>query len=212
MTASAPLARTAARRHRRSLPPRSRSRPRFASRGAAQLAKVSSVDTHTGASYPAPPTITTTTSFVGGLLVGFLIWLEATGLADWVRMSSLGYPLMITCHAFGMAIMVGLSLALDLRLLGRFGGIPYPALQRFLGLAWIGFGINFVSGACLFSAQATTYITDWVFMTKMTLVVLGGDHRRDAANQRQPRLRPLGRREPPAGVRVIARSCRSSFG
>jgi hypothetical protein len=105
--------------------------------------------------------------------VGFLIWLEATPLADWVRMSTLGYPMMITCHAIGMAIMVGLALSLDMRLLGRFAGIPYPALQRFLGLAWIGFGINFVSGACLFSAQATSYIVDWVFMTKMTLVILG---------------------------------------
>jgi hypothetical protein len=105
--------------------------------------------------------------------VGFLIWLEATGLADWVRMSTLGYPMMITFHAVGMAIMVGLALSLDMRLLGRFAGIPYPALQRFLGLAWIGFGINFVSGMCLFAAQATSYIVDWVFMTKMTLVVLG---------------------------------------
>jgi hypothetical protein len=105
--------------------------------------------------------------------VGFLIWLEATALADWVRMSSLGYPLMITCHAIGMAIMVGLALALDMRLLGRFQDIPYAALHRFLGLAWIGFGINFLSGAALFAAQATSYITDAVFMSKLALVVAG---------------------------------------
>jgi hypothetical protein len=136
--------------------------------------------------------------------VGFLIWLEATGLADWVRMSTLGYPMMITCHAVGMAIMVGLSLALDLRLLGKFAGIPYPALQRFLGLAWIGFGINFVSGMCLFAAQATSYIVDWVFMTKMTLVILGAitaavlqtNVNRDAAGWDKAR--------PPGKVRAIA--------
>jgi hypothetical protein len=69
--------------------------------------------------------------------------------------------------------MVGLSLIIDLRVLGWFAGIPLQALQRFFSLAWIGFGINFLSGSALFSAQATSYIVDWVFMTKMALVVLG---------------------------------------
>jgi hypothetical protein len=105
--------------------------------------------------------------------VGFLAWLEATGLAEWVRSSTAGYPSMIALHALGMAIMVGLSLLLDLRVVGWFAGIPLQALQRFFGLAWLGFGINFISGSALFSAQATSYIVDWVFMTKMTLVLLG---------------------------------------
>jgi len=105
--------------------------------------------------------------------VGFLVWLEATGLAEWVRSSNLGYPSMIAMHALGMAVMVGLSLLLDLRILGWFAGIPLQALQRFFGLAWVGFGINFLSGSALFSAQATSYIVDWVFMTKMGLVLLG---------------------------------------
>jgi len=136
--------------------------------------------------------------------VGFLIWLEATGLADWVRMSTEGYPTMIALHAIGMAIMVGLSMLLDLRLLGWFAGIPYPALQRFFGLAWVGFLINTVSGLCLFSAQATSYIVDWVFMTKMTLVLLGAitaailqtNVNRDAAGWEQTRA--------PGKVRAIA--------
>jgi len=105
--------------------------------------------------------------------VGFLAWLEATGLAEWVRSSQAGYPSMIALHALGMAIMVGLSLLLDLRILGWFAGIPLQSLQRFFRLAWIGFGINFLSGSGLFSAQATSYIVDWVFMTKMTLVLIG---------------------------------------
>ena len=105
--------------------------------------------------------------------MGFLTWLEATGLAEWVRASIPGYPSMIALHAVGMAVMVGLSLIIDLRVLGWFAGIPLQGLQRFFGLAWIGFGINFLSGSALFSAQATSYIVDWDFMTKMGLVVLG---------------------------------------
>jgi hypothetical protein len=105
--------------------------------------------------------------------VGFLAWLEASGLAEWVRSSNEGYPSMIALHAIGMAVMVGISLLLDLRLVGWFAGIPVKALHRLFGVGWIGFGINFVSGSALFTAQATSYIVDWVFMTKMLLVLLG---------------------------------------
>ena len=105
--------------------------------------------------------------------MGFLVWLEETGLAEWVRSSIPGYPSMIALHAIGMAVMVGLSLVIDMRVLGWFSGIPLSALQRFFRIGWLGFGINFLSGGALFSAQATTYITDWVFMSKMALVLLG---------------------------------------
>jgi hypothetical protein len=105
--------------------------------------------------------------------VGFLIWIEGTGLAEWVRSSIPGYPSMIACHAIGMAVMVGLALALDLRLLGWFQGIPYAALNRFLGIAWAGFLLNTISGTALFAAYATTYVTDFTFLLKMALVVLG---------------------------------------
>ena len=105
--------------------------------------------------------------------MGFLIWLQATDFADWVRSSSIGYPMMITFHAIGMGVMVGLSVILDARLLGWFLDIPYSALQRFLGVAWLGFGINFLSGASLFTTQAPDYVVHVIFMVKMSLVVLG---------------------------------------
>ena len=78
--------------------------------------------------------------------MAFFAWLEASGLAEWVRMSTEGYPTVITLHAIGMAIMVGLCVIVDLRLLGRFDGIPYESMQRLLPVAWVGFLINtFVS-------------------------------------------------------------------
>jgi hypothetical protein len=133
--------------------------------------------------------------------VGFLAWLEATGLAEWVRSSTAGYPSMIALHALGMAVMVGLSLLLDLRVLGWFAGIPLQALRRFFGLAWIGFGINFISGSALFSAQATSYIVDWVFMTKMTLVLIGAI----TAGVLQPAVAKLGPGEPlSVGTKAVA--------
>jgi hypothetical protein len=80
---------------------------------------------------------------------------------------------MIASHAIGMAVMVGLSLAIAMRLLGMFRGIPYLELNRFLVIAWAGFALNFVSGSGLFAAQATSYITDGTFLLKMGFVFAG---------------------------------------
>src|SRR5690606_38284275 len=111
------------------------------------------------------------------------------------------YPSMIALHAIGMAIMVGLSLVIDLRVLGWFSGIPLSALQRFFRIGWFGFGVNFLSGGALFSAQATTYITDWVFMSKMALVLLGAI----TAGILQPAVAKAGAsNEVPGGMKAVA--------
>ncbi|HEX7081268.1 MAG TPA: hypothetical protein VF329_09655 [Gammaproteobacteria bacterium] len=102
-----------------------------------------------------------------------IAWIEGTALGEWVRVSAFGYPFMITLHSVGLAIMVGLAVAIDLRLLGRFRTIPFASLRTLFKVAWIGFLINFLSGAALFSSQATTYVTDITFLLKMAFV-LGG--------------------------------------
>lgn len=105
--------------------------------------------------------------------VAFLEWLEATSLAEWARVSISGYPISITAHSIGLAVMVGPVLILDLRLLGWFKTIPYESLSRILAVAWIGFAINFLSGAVLFSMQAVSYMTNYPFLVKLALVLLG---------------------------------------
>lgn len=105
--------------------------------------------------------------------MAFLAWLEATSLAEYVRVSMSGYPAAIALHSIGLAVMVGPVLMLDLRLLGRFNGIPYESLSRILGVAWIGFLINLLSGIALFATQATSYVTNVPFLIKIALVLLG---------------------------------------
>ena len=135
--------------------------------------------------------------------MAFFAWLEASGLAEWVRSSSVGYPTVITLHAIGMAIMVGLCVIVDLRLLGKFDGIPYQSLQRLLPVAWVGFGINSLSGTGLFVAQATMFATDLMFIAKIVLVFLGTA----TAAILQPELAKAGTWPggvPPANVRRTA--------
>lgn len=105
--------------------------------------------------------------------MGLLQWLEASAFAEWIQTSFVGYPVAITMHSVGMAIMVGLVLVLNLRLVGMFSRIPYAALSKLLGIAWVGFVINFLSGAALFIAQASVFATQASFIVKLLAVVVG---------------------------------------
>lgn len=105
--------------------------------------------------------------------MNLLTWIEASALAEYIRVSAYGYPAMITLHSLGLAIMVGLSVVLSLRVLGLFSELPYSGLYRLLKVAWIGFIVNFISGGALFTTQATTYVTDFEFLLKMACVIAG---------------------------------------
>lgn len=103
----------------------------------------------------------------------FFATIEQSGLAQWVSASVEGYPIMITLHSVGLAVVAGLAVAIDLRLLGYFRNIPLSSLRTFFTIAWIGFLVNFLSGAALFTSQATTYVTDVTFLLKMAFVLVG---------------------------------------
>jgi hypothetical protein len=102
-----------------------------------------------------------------------IAWIESTALAEWVRVSIVGYPMMITAHSVGLAVMVGLAVAIALRVLGWFSGLPYASMRTFFTVAWIGFLVNFLSGVALFSSQAQSYVTNVPFLLKMGFVLAG---------------------------------------
>jgi hypothetical protein len=105
--------------------------------------------------------------------VTFLAWLESTGYVRWMIESAVVYPVMLTVHAFGLALTVGVLLVLDLRLLGLYRTIPLTSLNRLLGIAWVGIGLNAFTGVSIFMTEATQYVTNVPFILKMVFVVLG---------------------------------------
>lgn len=99
-------------------------------------------------------------------------WLETTPPAIWVGESLWGYPIMLGCHAIGLAVVVGIFLMRDLRLIGFFQGISYESLDSLRNLGWTGFVINAVSGCFLFSSQATVFIESTPFLLKISMIFL----------------------------------------
>ncbi len=105
--------------------------------------------------------------------MGFLSWLETTAYSDWILSGLIGWPLVLSMHAVGTSIIVGISFSLNLRLLGLFKPIPIGALHGLLSIGWIGIALNVYSGLSLFMAQATFYLTQSpAFLAKITFVIL----------------------------------------
>ena len=98
--------------------------------------------------------------------------LEETSLAIWVGESLWGYPLMLSLHVVGLAIVVGIFVMRDLRLLGSFDGIAHSSLTGLVKLGWLGFVVNALSGAALFSSQATTFVESTPFLLKIGSILL----------------------------------------
>jgi hypothetical protein len=80
---------------------------------------------------------------------------------------------MLSVHAFGLALTVGVLLAIGLRLLGFYATIPLTSLGGLLGLAWVGIVLNTITGVSIFMTRASQYISDVPFIVKMVFVVLG---------------------------------------
>ena len=99
-------------------------------------------------------------------------WLENTPWGVTVRDSSWMYPVVLWVHFIGLSMWLGASLAVDLRLMG-VGARRQTAVELSNGLfswKWIGFGVTFVGGFLLLSAEATTYVTNTSIRLKLALL------------------------------------------
>jgi len=104
-----------------------------------------------------------------------LLWLEETALAVWLResVSVWALPTVLTLHTMGMAVLVGSSWVLDLRLLGISRHVPLSAFRWLFGAMAAGFIVNLATGVLLFVQRATVWGTSIPFLVKMCLVVAG---------------------------------------
>lgn len=104
----------------------------------------------------------------------FFIWLEQTAFATWVRESSSlwSYPMILTLHTLGLAFLVGVNAAIDLRIAGFGSSEPIAPMEKLFPVMWIGFWVNAVSGLALTIADATTKLINPVFYIKLIFIAL----------------------------------------
>ncbi|MES2605414.1 MAG: DUF6644 family protein [Pseudomonadota bacterium] len=105
--------------------------------------------------------------------ISFLAWIEASALGVWVGESQWGFPISLTLHAFGMGMLAGGNLVLALRLLGFVRSIPPTSLLKIYPLLWCSAVLSLISGVMLLSAYPAKALTNPVFYSKLTFVVIG---------------------------------------
>lgn len=110
------------------------------------------------------------------MLQQFCQWLYQSGIGTAIRDSVWIFPIIETIHVLGITLLVGTVAILDLRLLGlvlKHTGVSQIARQ-ILPLTWTGFGVMFISGFLLFSAEAANSYGNPAFRIKLILLLLAG--------------------------------------
>jgi hypothetical protein len=102
-----------------------------------------------------------------------LVWLESLPLSVWVHESPSVWaqPTVLTLHTMGMAVLVGASWVLDLRLLGISRNMPLSAFRWVFRAVAVGLIVNVVTGVLLFAQRATSLGVAIPFLIKMALVI-----------------------------------------
>lgn len=104
----------------------------------------------------------------------FLTTLQDSGFSQWVASSPslLAYPMFLTLHTVGMAIVVGTCVLLDLRVLGLAADLPLWVFRGSTRLVWPAFSVNAATGVALFMIDAEHKATQWIFGVKLVLIAL----------------------------------------
>ena len=102
-----------------------------------------------------------------------LVALEGVWLAQAMKYSTWLYPTIETVHIWGIGMLFGSVVLMDLRVLGLGKALDYSALSR-LGIAVsvLGFSLAVITGSMLFITHAADLIASRLFILKMSLIFL----------------------------------------
>lgn len=102
-----------------------------------------------------------------------LVALEGFWLAQAMKYSSWLYPTVETLHLWGIGMLFGSVVLMDLRVLGVAKVIDFSALSRLgVTVSVMGFGLAVLTGSLLFITHASELVASSLFVTKMCLIFL----------------------------------------
>lgn len=107
--------------------------------------------------------------------MNFFASLQSSAVSVWIRESNSiwAFPTVLTLHTFGMMVLFGAAIIVDMRLLGIARQIPIASLRVLFRIMWWAFWLNLVTGVALFAADAEQKSTSWLFFVKLGFVIVG---------------------------------------
>ena len=105
----------------------------------------------------------------------FMAWLEMSALGVAMRETGVWtYALVNLTHIFGISLLFGAIVVLDLKLLRFWSKIPLDLMARPTTMvAGTGFGIAVLTGPALLATKATEYVGNPFLPIKLVAIVLG---------------------------------------
>lgn len=107
-------------------------------------------------------------------LAADLIWIEGTFPVRFIATAPLVYPFVSALHLFGIALVFGSIVPVDLRLLRIVGPQFDPALPSLVRIALIGFAVAAPSGILLASVRIGDYAENPAFLAKLLILMAAG--------------------------------------
>jgi hypothetical protein len=103
----------------------------------------------------------------------FCNWLSATPASELIQNVNWIIPSTQSIHILSIAILIAAVVTIDLRLVGVTKGGPSLIMleKRFLPWFWTALAVLFVSGSILVIGEPSRELMNWVFLTKMALVL-----------------------------------------
>jgi hypothetical protein len=84
------------------------------------------------------------------------------------------WPLMENFHFFGLSVLFGGLVAIDLRVIGVARFVPMKGALTLIPYVMMGFAINLITGIFFFAGDPFRYFYNIAFQWKMGLIVLAG--------------------------------------
>ncbi len=108
------------------------------------------------------------------MLMTFAQSLSETSLHSWVVSQTWLWPTLEVTHFFGLTLLIGGLLVVDLRVLGAAASSPLLATYRLLPIVLVGFGLNLITGVLFIFGDPFRYAANIGFQAKMIIIILAG--------------------------------------
>jgi hypothetical protein len=98
----------------------------------------------------------------------------SASIQNYVEQNSWVWPGLEAVHFIGMALIIGVALAVNLRVLGIARSVPFAAFHQLLPLGLLGFLVNVMSGVVFVITAPDQYANNWALHVKILLIMLAG--------------------------------------
>ena len=98
----------------------------------------------------------------------------ASQLSQWIQATYWLWPVLEITHFFGLTLLMGGLIIVDLRMIGFFPTISLQEVKKLLPFVIFGFLLNLITGVLFIFGDPSRYAINIGFQIKLILILLAG--------------------------------------